>query len=338
MPKPEAAESGKNRFAQPLKILRKMFLQSWVPLVLALAYACWEFSSASPAQRSAATLIRSWGVTFFLIMWFAGQWFRTAKQIDDAEQLGSLQQRMDESLRLLKLLTDNALDAQPDVVQQGVAALPAAAPNDEPVARVLAEMPKSSKGALLILGAELERELRQLLWTSGWIEGVGKATVSASVGKLVSMGVVPESLGSSVKAFLDIRNRLLHGYGVADDEVLRAVDIGLSILRAVLAIPREEYVVVSSNIDLFEDEAGQTLLPDIRGVLLRTISSNEAGTPLRVFPTRRTNFTPGKRVSWEWNPGRLFGEAWFRDPMTGAMTRAWLSSLEFMGRHLDEIR
>jgi hypothetical protein len=42
------------------------------------------------------------------------------------------------------------------------------------------------------------------------------------------------NLGASVRDFLEIRNRLVHGNEATDDEVLRGIDIGLTILRAVI--------------------------------------------------------------------------------------------------------
>ena len=233
---------GKNRamtnFSQSGKVALKLLSQSWIPALIALAYAAWEMRSLPEGQRTAANLVHSWGVTFFLISWYTGQWFRASKQVSDAEQLGVIQQSLDKQLGLLQELTEVAVNEASPVMYKSETGYVGpgfvSPPNEEAIARVLAEIPRSPKGALLMLGAELERELRQLLWNSGWIQGVGKATITRSVEHLVSLGVVPRNLGSSVKAFLDVRNRLLHGYGVTEDEVLRAIDIGLTILRAVL--------------------------------------------------------------------------------------------------------
>jgi hypothetical protein len=209
-------------------------------------------------------------------------------------------------------------------------------PNEEPVSRVLNEIPKSPKGALLVLGAELERELRQLLWASGWIQGVGKATITKSVDHLVQLGVVPANLGSSVSVFLDIRNRLLHGYGVTDDEVLRAVDIGLTILRSVLAIPKEENRVYHPGVDVYEDESGHILRSGIKAVVLESKSPGGSSKTLRVFPTTRMHFIKGQRVSWEWNMAVVVGKSWYRHPDTGQIIPAWHQSAEFVGRNLDD--
>lgn len=321
-----------------LKVLKRVLSQSWIPALLAAVYASWELSSIPLAQRTAATFMRSWGVTFFLIMWFVGQWFRTSKQISDAEQLRSIQQGMDRSLELLGDLTEVAAEETPQLTDAG--AIPAASegpPDEGSIARVLAEVPKSPKGALLILGAEIERELRQLLWSSGWIQGVGKATITRSIEHLASLGVLPQSLGSSVKAFLDIRNRQLHGYGVTEDEVLRAIDIGLTILRAVTAIPREHNRIYHPGVEVFQDAAGDKRREGILAVVLETTSPGGTARRLRVFPTRKTDYVKGQRVSWEWNMKLVTSESWFRHPDTGSVEPAWSQSAEFVGRDLDAL-
>lgn len=325
--------------SQFLKVLWKLIWQSWIPAVMALAYAGWDFWSMQASQRTAAVFVKSWAVAFFLIMWFVGQWFRTSKQLSDSEHLGSLREGMNKSLGMLQDLTEAAAAETANVVRPaGHAAMGTnVAPSEAPVERVLAEIPKSPKGALLILGAELERELRELLWSSGWIQGVGKATITRSVEHLMDLGVVPKNLGSSVKAFLDIRNRLLHGYGVTDDEVLRAIDIGLTILRAVLAIPREENRVYHPGVEIYEDRDGLRVRPGIKGVILETLSPGGATSSFRIFPTTRTNFVKGQWVSWEWNMRTVVDESWYRNPETGSMDLAWSQSTEFVGRSLDDV-
>jgi hypothetical protein len=300
-------------FANQTKVLRRLLAQSWLPCAIAVGYAVWDYYSTSGETRTASGFVKSWGIAFFLLMWFAGQWFRASKQIADAEQLTSI-----------------PAPPQEDGTRAG-------APIEDAVRRVLDEVPKSPKGALLILGAELERELRELLWTSGWIQGVGKVTVSRSVEHLEKLGVVPANLGNSVRAFLDIRNRLLHGYGVSDDEVLRAIDIGLTILRTVLAIPREEHRVYHPGVEVYADEVGRQVRDGIRAVVLQTKSPGGASSSLRAYPTTRTHFKRDARVSWEWNPALVVDKSWYKHPDTGAITPGWVQSMEFIGRNIEDV-
>ena len=170
--------------ASPLqrwRVVRKLVRQSWVPALVALLYAAWDFSSIQPSQRTVAAFVKTLGGAFFVIMWFVGQWFRTSKELTDSEQLGSLRQGLDRSLTMLQELTDAATaETQFAVQPDGEVMRFATQPSTVAVERVLAEIPKSPKGALLVLGAEVERELRELLWSSGWIQGVGAFTVAAA--------------------------------------------------------------------------------------------------------------------------------------------------------------
>ena len=272
-------------------------------------------------------------------MWFVGQWFRASKQIEDAEERTSIREKMDKSLDLLESLTEKAASETPTIVVPA-GEFPTTStepPKEEAVERVLSELARSPKAALLILGAEIERELRQLLWSSGWIQGIGKATITRSVEHLVKLGVVPPNLGSSVSVFLDVRNKLLHGFGVTDDEVLRAVDVGITILRTVLAIPLEVHRVYRPGVEVYEDQEGARVRVGVKALILQSTSPGRSGVTLRAHPTTRTSYEVGQRVSWEWNMNLVVGESWFRHPDTGKIEPAWFQSAEFVGRNLDDM-
>jgi hypothetical protein len=55
----------------------------------------------------------------------------------------------------------------------------------------------------------------------------------------------------------------------------------------------------------------------------------------RIYATTKTHFQKGKQVAWEWNTGRAWKEAWYRDPDSEEIRSAWSGSAEFVGRHLD---
>lgn len=325
--------------ARFLRVFKKLVRQSWMPFLLSIAYATWDFLSTQAEHRTAAGFIKTFCGAFFLIMWFVGQWFRADKQLADSEELGTLRQRMDDSLRMLQELTDRATENGADVRMDaiGIQNSPLENPNPDSVARVIAEVSKSPKSALLVLGAEIERELRELLWSSGWIQGVGRTTISKSVQHLVRLGVVSNNLGSSVSAFLDIRNRLLHGYGVTDDEILRAIDIGLTILRAVLAIPRAVNRVVNPGVEVYEDSDCRHPRAEVKGIVLRTQSPGGSSHSFQIFPVTKTALKEGQRVSWEWNLDFVIGPSWYRDLESGQVVQAWGQSAEFVGRNLDDV-
>jgi hypothetical protein len=199
--------------------------------------------------------------------------------------------------------------------------------------RVLAEGSRSPKLGLLLLSAELERAVRQLLASTGNRPlSAGPLPLRPALTELVSRKMLPEPLGGSIRQFVDVRNRIVHGGPSSDEEAIRALDSGLSLLRAVRAIPHEVNVVHHPGVEVFADSEGRQLVAGVLALVLETTSPGGATKALRVFPTTRADYVKGQRVSWEWNPGRIFGESWYRNPDTALIAYGWGSSMEFTGK------
>jgi len=103
-------------------------------------------------------------------------------------------------------------------------------------------------------------------------------------------------------------------------------------------MPREANIVYDPNVTVFSDEGLTTPLENVHGVILETRSPGGVSKSFRVYPSSQTHFKKGKSVSWEWSMSLIVGAAWYRDAATGQAKQAWLSSAEFVGRHLDELR
>jgi hypothetical protein len=149
------------------------------------------------------------------------------------------------------------LEVQLDQLEKKTAALPdvaSAAPKDghelprltgfdreayEVTRQVLMEAGTSPKAALMSLAAQLEAELREILRKAGAPHGP-RSTWRDSVAFLRQRGV-PEELLDSMIRFRDVRNRIIHGHEADDDDVFRALDLGLRILNAVRALPPMEH-------------------------------------------------------------------------------------------------
>lgn len=322
-------------FLEKSKVLGRLALQSLAPLVLAATYASWDYQTAAESSKTAAGWVKSFGIAFFFLMWLTGQWLRTSKQLSDAEQLTTIQRLLQD----LKSATDAATSesSSPAVTGPSVARenIPA---TEDVVRRVLDELSKSKNGALLLLGAELERALRQLLWASGWQQGLSNPNVTNSIAHLQAMGVLPANLGGSVRLFLDTRSRLLHGRGVVPErDIVAAIDSGVHVLRAVLAIPVELNRVYHPGVDVYTDAECTHKLEEVLGVVLETKSPGGVWIGLRIFPTTRKNFRKGMRVTWEWNFGMTVGPTWWRHLEKGTIEQAWSSAAEFVGRDVEEI-
>jgi hypothetical protein len=116
-----------------------------------------------------------------------------------------------------------------------------------------------------------------------------------------------------------------------------AAKTGMTILRALNVLPNEVNVVYHPGVEIFSDAAATKPIPDAKGVILETTSPGGVMKTFRIFPTTRTHFQKGKQVAWEWSMQKGWPAAWYRDPDTGTITQAWVSSAEFIGRHLDDI-
>jgi hypothetical protein len=195
---------------------------------------------------------------------------------------------------------------------------------------ILDEAEASPKLALITLSAELERVLRRKLAASQAPENWERQ----SLGRMVTRMELPADLRRAVRQFSEVRNRIVHGHGLVEDDVaLRALDSGLKILNTLQAIPVEEHVVRHPSVEIFADEAG-TEPRDIHGVVLDNVA--EGVTRPSVFPTRQT-YVVGQMVTWEWDDTHAWPESWYRNPDTNQIEYAWSSSIEFAGRPLEEI-
>lgn len=246
---------------------------------------------------------------------------------------------LDESLK--------RLDQSASSVEMEVAALPPPTAEittpqeqvqEESVVRsVVTETARSPKAALILLASELEKIAREILATTGHLQGRRFIPVMQAIAELDQKFGLPRHIPSSLKFFWEARNRLIHGGEGTDEDILRAVDSGLTILKALQAMPRETNVVHEPSVVVYSDVDLTTPMPNVHGVILETQAPGGTSKTFRIFPTTRTHFKKGHQVAWEWNMGIVVGPAWYRSPETGDIQQAWLSSAEFVGRHLDDL-
>lgn len=242
----------------------------------------------------------------------------------------------------------DALNVAATAAEAEVRALPPApaVPSESAVAtaapdaiaeRVLTVASSSPKAALLLLAAELERTLTQLLASLGVLGGRDFVAFAEGIAMLSRGGQIPPSLRSSVDLFYRLRNRLVHGKSADDDDIMRAIDSGLSILRALEGIPHERHYVYHPGVPIYSDPQCTQVIEGARAVILETQGPDTGARLLHAFPSTLTHFQKGRRVAWEWSRAHRFNEAWYRDPDTNAIAHAWSESSEFVGRHLDDI-
>jgi hypothetical protein len=207
---------------------------------------------------------------------------------------------------------------------------------------VLEEASRSPKVALMLLSAELERSVRQLIGSLGDEKPPGRrgrfVSLRSGLEELVKRTNLPVATLGALNQFSEVRNSIIHGKSdISDDEILRAVDSGLVILKSVEAVPRETHIVHFPNAEVFSDPEARRLRTDCHAVILDTYSPGGAVRSLRVFPTTCTHFVKGMRVAWDWNSARVWGESWYKDPDDNEVKYAWTESAEFVGRNLEQV-
>jgi hypothetical protein len=228
-----------------------------------------------------------------------------------------------------------------------VAELPAVAADDgsqsngqDAITRdLVSELKNSPKAALILLATQIEREARIILASVGLHTGKDYIPLHEAIPLLNKQyGGLPAYVISSLDLFRKVRNKIVHGGNAENEEILQAIDSGVTILNALKSIPRETNYVYAANVPVFRDNACTVPWEAITGVLLQSETPGGMKKFFRIFPTTRKHFIKGKRVAWEWNTGsKYFGPAWYHDPDSGEIKSAWSSSIEFIGRNLDEI-
>ncbi len=203
--------------------------------------------------------------------------------------------------------------------------------------RIVSEATSSPKAALISLSAELERLAQEVLATTGHLGSRRFVPLQRAIDEIHQTYGLAAHVQSSLHHFWEVRTRIIHKGEGTDEDILRAIDSGLAILRALQAIPREINIVYEPNVPVFNDSGLTTLLTEVHGVLLESHSPSGVSKTYRIFPSSKNNFSKGKQVSWEWNMSLIVGPAWYRDVSTGESKEAWSSSAEFIGRHLDEL-
>jgi hypothetical protein len=297
------------------------------------------------AMKDWAELIRSiafllWPILAFVVL------FLLKHQIRDI--LGRLRRgkvlgqkiELEQSLRELNASAQAAASESPLFVQVpdiGKAGDVKDHESDDLARRVIEEASKSPKIALILLASELEREVRQLLASMGLLGTARSVSLFQYMQILEERGALPNHLAGSVRNFWYLRNKLVHGHEASPDDIVRAIDSGLTILRTIRAIPHEVNVVYHPGAEVYADAEGREVRPGIKAVVLQTTSPGGAKKTLRAHPTTRTQFQKGDRVAWEWNRHLVVGESWYRHPDTSEVAYGWTQSVEFVGRHLEDV-
>jgi len=207
------------------------------------------------------------------------------------------------------------------------------------VDRVLTLATTSPKLALIDLSIEIERELRELAASMGYIPRY--PTVRAMVDVLTQKGILPRSISAAVDQFWHVRNQSVHGFTATTDDIVSAIDSGLTILKLIRAIPTSTLTVQHPGIDVYSDAEGTQKREGVLGLILESTSPNGLIHSRRIVPIESAirTYQKGESVSNEWanDPMRTAPVSWYHDSSTGQVERVWNNTPLFIGRPLEDL-
>ncbi len=165
------------------------------------------------------------------------------------------------------------------------------------------------------LSSILEREIRVLAGSLGQIGQRSRTPATQLFRVLVDKGYLPVHTTKSLEIFWDLRNKIVHGHVPSDERnILKVLDIGLVLLKTIKSIPHEINVVYHPGVDLYSDPECTRIVEGVKGLILETTSPGKAEVFKRIFPTTRPEYYKrSKRVTWEWNLSRVWGQTWYID-------------------------
>jgi hypothetical protein len=209
---------------------------------------------------------------------------------------------------------------------------------DQIIREVHADAKQSPKVALQNLSNALENKSRDILAETNWGQGKLDIPLDHALEQLNNLGQLPPSTNSIFNQFSDVKRRAVSGaYLVSDNEITAALDSGIGILKQLYAIQTEKNIVYNPAVAVYSDPNCKIELTDLRAVILETTSPGGSSTSLRIFPTTRIDYKIGEIVSWEWNMNKIWGPAWYRDPVDHQIRQAWFQSAEFAGKRLSHL-
>lgn len=203
---------------------------------------------------------------------------------------------------------------------------------------ILKQAAVSPRAALMLLSAELERELRELLTSRGQMPGYSYRNPREAIAVLFELGEATPDTVANVSQFWNVRNLIIHGGEGEESDILRAIDSGLVILRTLKALPRRVVRVVHPDLAVYSDPDGTQPLDGTWGVMLETTNPHSSTRkPTRaIVPSFHPYLRAGGQVYVVQQVGDGLPAAWFRHPETGRIERAWEEGTELRSiRHAE---
>lgn len=217
-------------------VLIKLITQMGIPAIIAALYTVW----AVGIQGEGKTLIATFATSFFFIMWFAGQYYRTLKQVKDeynhetqVSEISRLANQQEAQLSEISRIAEfiertinsplTQEQASPEIPQQAMP-IPSTESAETPSSYLVMEKSKSSyidallieaegaseigsaERALLVLSVAFERSIRKYAQVNNIYQEQRESFSSL-------LNRVETSLGNNynLKKLWQIRNTVVHG-------------------------------------------------------------------------------------------------------------------------------
>jgi len=96
------------------------------------------------------------------------------------------------------------------------------------------------------------------------------------------------------------------------------------------AMPVRPYLILHANLPFYSDPECRAEVTDAKLVVLRSEDPRQSHHPVECMPTRK-NYSKGQILRWDINHKRQWEDAWYLDPETGEIRKAWSRAAEFLG-------
>lgn len=96
-------------------------------------------------------------------------------------------------------------------------------------------------------------------------------------------------------------------------------------------MPARPYRVLYADLDFYSDPECRTKIEGARLIVIQSEDSKQKHQIQECMPARK-KYRVGQLVEWDINNKRIYQENWYRNPETGKTEKAWIQSVEFVGR------
>ncbi len=95
-------------------------------------------------------------------------------------------------------------------------------------------------------------------------------------------------------------------------------------------MPTRPYRVLHANLPFYSDPECRNEVKDARLVVLKCEDPRQELKPIECMPSRK-EYAQGQILRWDINPKRMWESAWYRNPDSDAIEKAWAQAVEFLG-------